>query len=53
MLVLLSLLSALSPAVGDPLPATGTWAPTGPRYVHYRALAQAESAAIYGRLVEL
>ena len=53
MLALLSLLCAVPSAAAEPLPATGTWVPTGPRYVHYRALAQAERDAIYGRLVEL
>lgn len=51
--LLLGLLLAAPSAFAEPLPATGSWAPTGPRWVHYRALAQAERDAIHGRLVEL
>ena len=51
--LVLGLLLAASSSFAEPLPATGSWAPTGPRWVHYRALAQAERDAIYGRLVEL
>lgn len=53
MLSLLGALLAFSTALAEPLPATGSWTPTGARWVHYRAMAQAERDQIYGRLVEL
>jgi hypothetical protein len=50
---LLALLALASVSRAAPLPATGSWAPTSPRYVFYRALAQAQRDRIFDRLVEL